>query len=130
MAADGAPEIPPVWVGDLPGHRDALPRTGWRVRERAQRGGGPRYVGGQNGDVFDGTSSTCSSGDEIYDAVQSETLKYLFLLFSDDSVLPLDRESSVDWSSPFADWILMPRRICIQHRGARFPVLEFPLRGH
>jgi hypothetical protein len=52
-------------------------------------------VGGQNGDVFDGTSSTCSSGDEIYDVAQSETLKYLFLLFSDDSVLPLDRESSV-----------------------------------
>jgi hypothetical protein len=38
------------------------------------------------------------------DVAQSETLKYLFLLFSDDTVLPLDGEPSIHLLMNTADW--------------------------
>lgn len=51
-------------------------------------------MGRQDGDVLLGTLSFIRTVQRDTDAllgrVQSETLKYLYLLFSDDSVLPFD----------------------------------------
>lgn len=55
--------------------------------------------------------------------LQSETLKYLYLLFSDDTVIPLDSKSLVI-NCPCAFLTMSIDRICLQYGGTPHPYLH------
>lgn len=53
------------------------------------------------------------------DDMQSETLKYLYLLFSDETVLPLDRKANSNYSGFVADRTVQVT--CLTRKHILFP---------
>lgn len=83
-------------MGDLQGVRGALsPAFDRGVHVHRRRRNGAADSREQDGDLLARTSSHPSAVELLADDApsheQSETLKYLLLLFSDDDVVPLDR---------------------------------------
>ena len=98
MANDGRREMASSWLGCLPGHR-TLHQNLLGVHQRRERGHRPSNPIGRDAEVSRrrffffsrslATKRVCSTPPASY--FLAETLKYLYLLFSDEDLVPLDK---------------------------------------
>lgn len=98
IPADRRLPVQKVGLEDLQINSEILSIRGGRLRKYFERGRREYSEGRQNGDFLAGMSSFSPALFFDLRIGQSETLKYLYLLFEDESVIPLDGKA-FRWST-------------------------------